>query len=364
MMRNTLTPARQLLIIVGILCLIGLVTLYSAAYQRQLQSGKNFLLSQILWLALGGALMVVISRVNYHSFLSVAYLLYGVQLILLILVLVAGKTVLGAQRWISVGGMFSVQPSEFSKMFMILVLARFISDRPQCLQSMRGLSRPLLLTLIPALLIFKQPDLGTALVFVPIMLALFWVGNIKRAYMFSGIAAALALIPLGLKMLKDYQKDRLLVFINPDVDPLGAGYTITQSKVAIGSGMLAGKGWMAGTQNQLNFLPERHTDFIFSVIGEEWGFIGTLCVVVLFLLLIRQGYYIASLTHDRSGKLLATGVTTMVALHVIINIGMTIGLMPVVGMPLPFISYGGSALISNMLAIGFLLNVYHHRTMF
>jgi rod shape determining protein RodA len=305
----------------------------------------------------------LVARTNYHSFLSVAYIIYAIHILTLILVLVAGKTALGAQRWISIGG-FNFQPSEFSKTFTILALTRMITDVPQRLKSVRGLIGPLLIICVPMMLIFKQPDLGTAIVFLPIFLSMILVAEVRMKYFLTMIVSGLASLPLLWHFLKDYQRDRLMVFINPNIDPLGAGYTINQSRIAIGSGMVFGKGWLAGTQNRLNFLPERHTDFIFSVVGEEWGFVGAVLVMFLFLGLILRGLKIAEMTNNLSGRVLATGVTTMLGLHVIINIGMTLGLMPVVGIPLPFISYGGSALISNFIAIGFLLNVRLHRTVF
>ncbi len=353
-------------IISGILLLLfifGLIVLFSASYQRQASTGKNFVLTQGIWIILGLVLIYMVTKTSYHSFLSVSYIIFAIHIFFLILVLLMGKTALGAQRWISIGGI-GFQPSEFAKVFTILALARMIGDNPSRLKTKRGLIGPFLLVLLPMILIFKQPDLGTAIVLLPIFLAMIWVGGIRLKYFWTIILSGLLALPLFWFFLKDYQRDRLMVFINPNADPLGAGYTINQSKIAIGSGMLFGKGWLSGTQNQLNFLPERHTDFIFSVVGEEWGFVGTTLVLGLFLLLIFRGFKIAELTNDISGKLIAVGITTMLALHVIINIGMTLGLMPVVGMPLPFISYGRSALTANLIAVGFLLNVQMNRTVF
>ncbi|MFH1094144.1 MAG: rod shape-determining protein RodA [Candidatus Omnitrophota bacterium] len=353
-------------IILGILLLLfifGLMVLFSASYQRQASTGKNFVLNQGVWIVLGLILAFMVAKTNYHSFLSVSYIIFAMHILFLLLVLLMGKTAMGAQRWISVGGV-GFQPSEFVKVFTILALARIIGDNPARLKSKRGLIVPFFVVLLPMLLIFKQPDLGTALVLMPIFLAMVWVGGIRLKYFWAIILSGLLSLPLLLSFLKDYQRDRLLVFINPNADPLGAGYTINQSKIAIGSGMLFGKGWLSGTQNQLNFLPERHTDFIFSVVGEEFGFVGTSIMLGLFLLIILRGLKIAELTKDVSGKLIAVGITTMLALHVIINIGMTLGLMPVVGMPLPFISYGRSALAANLIAVGFLLNVQENRTVF
>ncbi len=353
-------------VILGVLLLLflfGLVALFSASYQRQVSTGKNFVLNQGLWIILGMILAVLIARTSYHSFLSVSYVIFGMHIFFLILVLIMGKTALGAQRWISIGGI-GFQPSEFVKVFTVLALARMIGDNPSCLKTKRGLIGPFLIVLLPMVLIFKQPDLGTAIVLLPVFLAMIWVGGIRLKYFMAIILSGILSLPLFWIFLKEYQRDRLMVFINPNADPLGAGYTINQSKIAIGSGMFFGKGWLSGTQNQLNFLPERHTDFIFSVVGEEWGFIGTTLMLGLFLLLVFRGLKIAELTKDVSGKLIAIGITTMLAIHVIINIGMTLGLMPVVGMPLPFISYGRSALTANLIAIGFLLNVQMNRTVF
>ncbi len=353
-------------VILGILLLLfifGLIVLFSASYQRQASTGKNFVLNQGVWIVLGLILVYMVAKTSYHSFLSVSYIIFAIHIFFLILVLVMGKTALGAQRWISIGGI-GFQPSEFAKVFTILALARMIGDNPSRLKTKRGLIGPFLIALLPMVLIFKQPDLGTAIVLLPVFLAMIWVGGIRLKYFWAIILSGLLSLPLFWFFLKDYQRDRLMVFINPNVDPLGAGYTINQSKIAIGSGMLFGKGWLSGTQNQLNFLPERHTDFIFSVVGEEWGFVGTALMLGLFLLLIFRGLKIAELTNDISGKLIAVGITTMLALHVIINIGMTLGLMPVVGMPLPFISYGRSALTANLIAVGFLLNVQMNRTVF
>ncbi|MBI4845246.1 MAG: rod shape-determining protein RodA [Candidatus Omnitrophica bacterium] len=346
-----------------VLILLGLLILYSASYQKQINTGKNFVLNQIVWIISGASLVFLIASTSYRYFLSVAYIIYGIHIFFLLLVLIIGKTALGAQRWISFGGI-GFQPSEFSKVFTILVLARMIGDYPQRLTYIKGLVAPFCIVMLPMILIFKQPDLGTALVFFPIFLAIIWVGGIRLKYLMAMFASVIITMPLFWGLLKEYQKDRLLVFMNPNLDPLGAGYTINQSRIAIGSGMFFGKGWLTGTQNRLNFLPERHTDFIFSVIGEEWGFVGTATILFLFIFFMFRSIRIAESCGDVSGRLICVGITTMLSLHVIINIGMTLGVMPVVGMPLPFISYGGSAFIVNLIAVGFLLNVQNHKSCF
>ena len=207
----------------------------------------------------------------------------------------------------------------------------------------------------------KEPDLGTALMLVPILLVLIYTWGAPLKYLLFMIFSGLFLCPLGWFFLKDYQKERLMVFIDPGLDPLGAGYTIIQSKIAIGSGGFFGKGWLSGTQNQLNFLAERHTDFIFSVVGEEWGFFGSMVLVGLYFLLIQRGFFIAEKAKDPCGRLLAVGLTTMIAIQVIVNLCMTMGFMPVVGLPLPLVSYGGSSFLVTMMALGLLESIAVHR---
>ena len=211
--------------------------------------------------------------------------------------------------------------------------------------------------MIPMGLILKEPNLGTACLFLPILGAMLWVWRIPARLWWTIVGIGMVAAPFGWHLLHDYQRSRLLVFINPNLDPLGAGYTVLQSKIAIGSGLLWGRGWFAGTQNQLNFLPERHTDFIFSVIGEEWGFLGAAGVLGLFAFLIHRGFRIALECRDPFGQLLVAGLTTLLGCHVIVNVGMTLGLMPVVGLPLPFMSYGGSWLLTCLIAMGMIFSV-------
>jgi rod shape determining protein RodA len=217
---------------------------------------------------------------------------------------------------------------------------------------------------MPFALVLLQPDLGTALLLVPVFFAMLFVGGARLKYLVIMFTMGLISMPFLWHFLRGYQKQRLMVFINPNIDPLGAGYTIIQSKIAIGSGGIFGKGWLAGTQSQLNFLPERHTDFIFSVIGEEWGLLGALGLLTVYLLISNRAFRIAALTHDMYGKLVATGIAVMISLQVIINIGMTVGLMPVVGIPLPLVSYGGSSMIATALAAALLLNIAMRRSRF
>jgi rod shape determining protein RodA len=220
---------------------------------------------------------------------------------------------------------------------------------------------PFFLTAIPTVLILKQPDLGTALVLFPILISMLFIYGIRIKYIAGFLLAGLVSLPVLWNMLRPYQKQRLLVFIKPDMDPLGAGYTIIQSKIAVGSGRLLGKGWLSGTQNYLNFLPERHTDFIFSVVGEEWGFIGSAVLLTLYFLLISRMLRILDATENVYGRILVAGIATMLFIQVIVNIGMTIGIFPVVGITLPLISYGGSSLLTTFVGIAIVLSVHQWR---
>jgi rod shape determining protein RodA len=287
-------------------------------------------------------------------------------------VLTVGRHALGAQRWLSIG-ILSFQPSEMAKLSVILVLGRYFSDRRAALASRPShllellwsdMILPFLIIAVPLALIFKQPDLGTAILFFGIYVIMLVASGLRYRYIISFLLVCLALVPFGWHVLKPYQKDRLLVFLNPNIDPLGAGYTIIQSKIAIGSGLIFGKGWLSGTQNQLNFLPERHTDFIFSVIGEEWGLMGTLFLVSCYFVLIYSSFKVADQVKDRFGMQIAVGIIGIFALQVIINLGMVMGLCPVVGITLPFVSYGRTSFVVFLVMIGLLLNLSKRRTIF
>jgi len=350
---------------------IGLAALYSASFHNPRVSQKVFY-DQLFVAFAGCGLMFLMSRLDYHHLYDSAYVCYGLIVFLLILVLVSGRHALGAQRWLSVGRL-SFQPSEFAKLFYILAMARYFSNcRPAIsfrylnfsYSLWRNLLLPLLLTLLPMLLIFKQPDLGTALLFFGIFLVMLFMSQLEYRYLFSLLGLCLIATPLGWFILKPYQKDRLLVFLNPNIDPLGAGYTIIQAKIAIGSGQLWGKGWLAGTQNQLNFLPERHTDFIFSVIGEEWGLLGTGILLLCYAVVVACGLRVAEQIKDRFGMQLAVGITAILSLQVVINMGMVMGLCPVVGLTLPLVSYGRSSFLVFMIMLGVLVNLSKRRRVF
>lgn len=344
--------------------LVGLVTIYSATAQNFRVSQKLFY-DQLMGVGMSLAIMYVLSKIDYRRLYDIAYLSYGATILMLIYVLVSGRHALGATRWLVIAGI-SFQPSELMKIALILTLARYWSNRRPNLSFDFGSSRrlffkdfivPLIISLVAMLLIFKQPDLGTSLMVFGIFLIMIFVHGIDYRYFAGFLVTIIAFVPIGWKFMRQYQKDRVLVFLNPNIDPLGAGYTIIQSKIAVGSGQLFGKGWLSGTQNQLNFLPERHTDFIFSVVGEEWGLVGTLFVLVCYFWLIHTCLLIAEHTKDRFGSLVAVGTIGILTLQVIINIGMVMGLFPVVGLTLPFMSFGRTSLIVSAILMGFMLNL-------
>ncbi len=347
-----------------LLALFGFLTLYSATAMVFDGSHKLIYIKQIIWFCGGFVVMVMAFMINYKLLDRWADIVYIFCVILLLSVLIFGKFVGGSRRWL-VFGPFSIQPSEMAKITIIIVLAKYYSNvaSPKGLE-FRELIKPLLYTCIPFILIVKQPDLGTALLLAFIAVAMTVFIKIERRTFCCLLGSGIVCVPLVWFILKDYQKKRILTFLNPDRDPLGAGYHIIQSKIAIGSGMTTGKGYLEGTQNVLSFLPEQHTDFIFSVLAEEWGFAGTTFLLFLFFMLIFWGLKIAHRSKDPFGTMLAFGITSMIFFQVFINIGMVMGLMPVVGVPLPLISYGGSSMITIMLSIGLLINISIRRFMF
>ena len=286
--------------------------------------------------------------------------LYIFNLIILVAVMVVGQSALGAQRWISIGPI-SIQPSEFSKIIMIVSLATMLEDKVGKLNTLHDLLPVAADVGLPFLLVLKQPDLGTSLVFMAIFLGMIFACGINLRLLGGFFAAGVAMLPVLWHFLKDYQKMRITVFMDPNVDPLGSGYHIIQSKIAIGSGMLFGKGLFEGTQSQLNFLPENHTDFIFAVVGEELGFIGVVVLLLLYLVILWRAIRIAKDASDMFGRLLAVGISSMLAFHVLVNVGMTLGIMPVTGIPLPLMSYGVSSLTTNIMSIVILLNIQQRK---
>jgi rod shape determining protein RodA len=301
---------------------------------------------------------------DYHWLERYGYVVYGGALALLVLTAVIGSSAGGAQRWLSLGPV-AIQPSEFAKIPILVAIVayvhRLVGDRPLTTSS---LIVPALLLAVPVALVLRQPDLGTAISICGLVGVTLLVAGI-RTRLLAGLAILAALTgPYLWTHLKPYQQERVLTFLDPQSDPLGSGYHIIQSKIAIGSGMFSGKGYMSGTQNQLNFLPEQHTDFIFSVFAEEWGFLGACVVIALYTMLLLRCFVIAVRAKDAFGLLLACGLTAMIFCQALINVAMATGSLPVVGITLPFFSYGGSSLLVSMVAIGLLMNISMRRFTF
>lgn len=343
---------------------LGLVTLYSAVTSASPTPQKIYYFKQLVWYCAGLIVMVISFLINYKLLDRWANAIYAICIFLLICVLLFGKYVGGARRWLILGPL-SIQPSEFVKIAVIICLARYYSK----IANIRGLNlrellTPLIFAAIPVFLIVRQPDLGTAMLVVLIAGSMTVFVKIERRSFLYIIASCTITIPMVWFFLKGYQKKRILTFLNPELDPLGAGYHIIQSKIAIGSGMISGKGFLKGTQNALSFLPEQHTDFIFSVLAEEMGFVGSMIPLLIFMMLIIWGLNVAYRCRDPFGTILAVGISSMIFWQVFINVGMAMGLMPIVGVPLPFISYGGSSIVTMMICIGLLMNVSMRRFMF
>ncbi|MCK4532306.1 rod shape-determining protein RodA [bacterium] len=417
---------------------LGILFIFSAVYHGKITS--PLWSKQLIAVGLGLVLMFLAIVVNYQIFGQYGYYFYFFSLISLVLVLFLGKTVRGAQSWF-VFSNFSIQPSEFAKIPFIFALSIYLSKNNRQIESLKTLIVPLLLTLIPMILILKQPDFGSAMMLLPVCLVMMFVGGAKSIYLlsfflyvaitlgipflitylsfhqdilinsvilkfitmavthwFQGIVFILVIVLvlavifyllINFKFsvnfnnfiitsllvvggcisscfvqnffLRGYQKKRLLAFLDPQIDPLGAGYHIIQSKIAIGSGGFFGKGFLNGTQTQLGFLPEQHTDFILSVMAEEWGFFGAVLVIFLFFIIIWRGLKISMEARDMFGSFLAVGISCVFLFYTITNVGMVMGIMPITGLPLPLFSYGGSALVSGMIAIGLLLNIHLRR---
>ncbi len=342
----------------------GLVIISSATHINTPHEERFwFVQRQGLFAIVNALLGILFMNFDYRGLSQHGKKIYVFNLIMLVAVMLFGHAALGAQRWIQIGPI-SLQPSEFSKLLMIICLASVLEERMGKLNSLQDILPIAAYVGVPFILVLKQPDLGTSLVFMAIFFGMVIACGMPWRYLVGIIFAAILSFPLLWQFLKDYQKMRIMVFIDPNVDPLGSGYHIIQSKIAIGSGMLFGKGLFEGTQSQLNFLPENHTDFIFAVVGEELGFVGAVVLLLLYLIVFWRGIMIAKEAGDIFGRLLAVGITSMLAFHVLVNVGMTTGIMPVTGIPLPLMSYGISSLTTNILSIAILLNVHMHKQKF
>ncbi|MGQ3684880.1 MAG: rod shape-determining protein RodA [Candidatus Loosdrechtia sp.] len=339
-----------LFLLLSFILTIGVFFVWSA-------SSEIFLFKQIVWIVTGLTLFFTLLYFDYLSFADYAYIIYAFVLFLLLLLLVLGDSVKGSQRWFSIGA-FSVQPSEFMKIAVVLALARFLKYKKYAL-GLFDIGISLLLTGIPMLLIMKQPDLGTALIMVPILLSILYTAGIRLSHLFLLVGTGMAISPfVWMFVLKSYQKSRIVGFLWPErTADWGAGYHRLQSLIAVGSGGLFGTGWGNGIQNQMKFLPERHTDFIFAVIAEEWGFLRACLFLLLYVAFIACGIGVAKDTRDSFGRLVVVGIVTMFATQVIVNIGMTLGVAPIVGVTLPFVSYGGSSMITSFVALSLIFNI-------
>ena len=355
-----------------LICVGGVLAIKSASHLNL--HPLDFVRKQIVGVLLGGCAMIALARADYEVLLKrFARYLYPINLVLLLIVLnhhFGGHESHGATRWISLGP-FQLQPSEFAKVILICTLALFLSTHVETIGEPRTLLKSLVHVGVPMLLIAKQPDLGTALVLLAIWLGMTAMAGARPLHLALVLLAG-AVLFAGIwnfnpgHVLKDYQKNRLQVFLNPDADPRDTGYHLRQSEIAIGSGGIGGEGYGRGTQSNGRFIPEQHTDFIFTIAGEEGGFVFCVCLLALYLLLLERGVAVMADCEDTLGRLLAAGVLSLLTFHVVVNVGMTMGIMPVVGVPLPFFSYGLSSLLVNLAAVGLLLSVAarKHRVMF
>jgi len=343
---------------------IGITTIYSANYNLATGHAGSLPMRQLTWLGLGLIAMFVAISFDYHYIDRLAYPFYGLMLLLLVLVDIIGHSGGGSQRWINLG-FFRLQPSEPAKLAIVLVMAKYFqSDEPAKGYSLRDLWVPFAIVAPLIFLTLIQPDLGTAIILGIVFISMVLMGGLRLRSFACLVAAGIACLPIGWQFLKTYQRNRILTFLDPDRDPLGAGYHVIQSQIAVGSGKLFGKGWLHGTQNRLNFLPEQHTDFIFAVFSEEWGFVGCAVLLLLFVVMIAYCLRVVQRAKDRFGALLVFGMLSIIFWHVTINVSMVTGLMPVVGVPLPMVSYGGSALATIMFAVGVIINVSMRRYVF
>jgi rod shape determining protein RodA len=341
----------------------SIILLYSATSER-LEGPSGMHLKQLVWAVVGLVSMFAVLCIDYQTLCRHAYVLYGALLVSLVIVLLFGRVVNGSQRWLVLGP-WHIQTSELAKPVLILVLARYFTEHTPAgtaALTFRALLVPVLLVGPPFVLIVKQPNLSTAMVLVVLLGVMALMIGLRRTTLITLLLLGVGVLPLAWTLvLKDYQRERLLTLLNPQPDLLGAGYHSWQSKIAIGSGGLWGKGLLAGTQSRLSFLPERHTDFIFAVLAEEVGLVGVVLLLCLFGCLLVHGFSIAYRSRDRLGALVATGVVTILATQIFLNIGMTIGLVPIIGLPLPLMSYGGSSLVMTFLCLGLLMNVRMRR---
>lgn len=344
-----------------VIAAMGLLNLYSATYHMP-HGGPGLFKKQVVFFIAGFALIAALVSFDYRQLMAWNYPIYCLIIVLLLWALLMGKSIANTQRWINLG-FFNLQPSEPAKLMLVITLASYYFRKDTGVGfTIRDLFTPFMLTFIPFALIYKQPDLGTALMLFFVFGSMTLFVKLKWSSLLGIAGSALAIVPIAWKyLLKPYQRQRIETFLNPEGDPLRTGYHIMQSKIAVGSGQKFGKGFLHGTQAHLDFLPERHTDFAFSVWGEEWGFIGSVVFLGCYFFFILWGFNIAISARDKFGVLLAFGVISLIFWQAFINLAMVMGLLPVVGMPLPLFSYGGSSLFTTMAGIGILMNIRMRR---
>jgi len=344
-------------LLVTLVCSFGFLTLYSAANGAI----DPWASRQMMRFLVGMAVMLSVSMVDVRAWMRWSYTLYTVALVLLIAVEVRGSIGMGAQRWIDLG-FIQLQPSEIMKITMVLALARYFHGASyQDVGRPLFLIPPLIMVLAPVAFVLKQPDLGTAMMLTLASGAMFFLAGVRMWKFAVLIASAAGAVPVAWQFMREYQRQRIITFMNPENDPLGSGYHILQSKIALGSGGVFGKGFMLGTQSHLNFLPEKQTDFIFTMLAEEWGMVGGVVLVAMYTLILVFGYGMSLRSRSQYGRLVGLGLTTTFFLYVFINIAMVMGLVPVVGVPLPLISYGGTAMLTLLFGFGVIMSVYIHR---
>lgn len=346
-------------LVVMLISVVGMFNLYSATYDLSI---SKYFYNQLVWMGIGLFLCFFLMLVHYQFFLRVGYIIYGFSVLLLLFVLLFGKTAGGSQRWISLG-FFYLQPSELAKIGVVIGLAKYFHSNHQKKEITAGdLVIPMILLAIPCFMIVKQPDLGTTLVVFFTGCMMIWFVGIQRKLLFVVLILGLISVPIAWKFaLKPYQKDRVISFMQPEKYADSKGYQIIQSKIAVGSGKMFGKGYLKGSQSKLQFLPKQHTDFVFSNFGEEFGFVGGLFLLSLYLAMGLMGLSISVTSKDVFGIVVAFGLTANIMIQTLINLGMELGLLPVVGMTLPFFSYGGTSLMTSFIAIGILMNISTHR---
>jgi rod shape determining protein RodA len=353
-----------LIVTAVLLAIYGLFMVYSATHQSLQSLGEDpgfYLKKQIAFLMLGLIATIIAVSFDYRLVKVYAGIAYAVMLFILLVVLTPiGEETAGAQRWITILG-FQFQPSEFAKLTLVAALAAYLSELREV--RLEHVWRAAGIAAAPMALIFLQPDVGTTMVFAAVLISLLVVAGARTRHILIlvGVAIFLGIVAFNLGIVKDYQIDRLTSFLDPEADPLRAGYNRAQAEIAIGGGGLFGKGYLNGTQTNLDFVPEQHTDFVFTVVGEELGFVGAILLLALFAVLLWRGFRTALMSRDTFGTYLVTGIVAMVAFQAFVNVGMTMGIMPVTGIPLPLVSYGGTSMITNFLAVGLLLNVHMRR---